>query len=478
MKSIRLLLLLAICFATLISSTTFAADYVAGQPVLVSGPSLIHPDCDAGPAIPGSVNYRNYEVEPDVAVNPQNPHNIVVSWQQDRWTRGGANGSASAVSRDGGLTWQQTLIPGLTRCSDGYYYRGGDDWLSFSKTGDLYHAELAFNATTLEGGVLINKSTNGGESWEGPITIASDVLPAVIDKESITVDPHDARYIYATYSKTEIGETSSKMTGWFTRTTDGGKTWEPEQKIADGPNIDVIGNQVLVLPKGDLIIAFTYMRSSLALVRSSDKGKTWGPIEVVSDLTIGNMRDPATGDMIASGSSIADFAVDPKSGAMYFTWIDTRFDKVTPAVALAKSSDGGRKWSTPVRIGTATAAAFTPSVAVAKDGTVGVSYFDVRNDTPDAAEWLADHWLATSRDAGTTWEETHIAGPFDVRAAPGRIYPNFTIRFLGDYVGLATSGKSFVAAYALPTGDVSNPTDIYVSVMSKKKVADEEDGDD
>lgn len=473
MKSIGFLLFGAMCFATLTSSATLAAEYVASQPVLVSGPSLLEPDCDAGPAMPGAVNFRNYEVEPYVAVNPQNPHNIVISYQQDRWTRGGANGSVSAVSRDGGLTWKQSLIPGVTRCSGGYYYRGGDDWLTFDKNGDLYHSSLGVNFNTYENSIIVNKSTNGGETWEDPIVIAEDVYPAISDKEAITADPHDARYVYATWCKTEIGETSAKVTGWFTRTTDGGKTWEPQQRVIDaGANTDVVGSQVQVLPKGDLVIVFTYMRSKIALIRSRDKGKTWGPIEMIAELNTGNMRDPATGDLIASGSSLAAVAVDPKRGTMYVSWVDTRFDGVTPSVALTKSSDGGRTWSAPARINTASAAAFTQSVTVAKDGTVGVSYFDVRNDTSDPAEWLADHWLLVSRDGGTTWEETHIAGPFNVRDAPGRSYPTFTIRFLADYVGLAAAGKSFVAAYALPTGDSSNPTDIYVSVLSKKEPKD------
>ena len=69
---------------------------------------------------------------------------------------------------------------------------------------------------------------------------------------------------------------------------------------------------------------------------------------------------------------------------------------------------------------------------------------------------LADYWLARSAD-GVTWTETHIDGPFDISTAPnvGGAY------FLGDYMGLASSGAAFVSLYARTTGDPANRTDIF-----------------
>jgi len=469
----RGLLFGVICFASLIGTAASAAGYAAGTPVLVSGPSLLPPGCDAGPALPGYANFRNYEVEPYIAVNPRNPLNMVVSWQQDRWTWGGANGMASAVSQDGGHTWEESLIPGVTRCSGGTLYRAGDDWLTFAKNGDLYHSAVAFNpvSSTYESNILISKSTDGGMTWNDPIIVTQDAYPFVNDKESITADPHHAGSVYATWSKTEIGATSVKETGWFSRTTDGGQSWETPQMIIDpGENGDVIGNQIVVLPNGTLLDFFMMNSAQIGLVRSHDRGKTWGEIEVVSPVNLGYIQDPATGELAATGYRLFDVAVDPARGTVYVTWTDTRFNGVTPFVALSTSDNGGHTWSTPVKLGTGSAASFTPSVAVAKNGVVGVSYFDLRNDTTDPTQFLADHWILTSRHGGTVWDETHIAGPFDVRGAP---QPDLPVHMLGDYVGLAAAGNSFVAAYVLTnTGDASNPTDVYVSIVSKKRGED------
>ena len=50
-----------------------------------------------------------------------------------------------------------------------------------------------------------------------------------------------------------------------------------------------------------------------------------------------------------------------------------------------------------------------------------------------------------------------IAGPFDYATAPlvgGRL-------FLGDYMGLASVGTTFLPFFALTTGDVNNRSDIF-----------------
>src|SRR5437667_225748 len=74
--------------------------------------------------------------------------------------------------------------------------------------------------------------------------------------------------------------------------------------------------------------------------------------------------------------------------------------------ALARSTDGGLTWSTPERINRdPSVTAFEPSVAVRSDGTIGVTYFDFRSNTPDIATLPTDYWIARSTD-GVTWRES------------------------------------------------------------------------
>ena len=104
--------------------------------------------------------------------------------------------------------------------------------------------------------------------------------------------------------------------------------------------------------------------------------------------------------------------------------------------------------------------ALLPAVAVRADGTIGVLYYDMRNDTADQTTLLVDVWLTTSTD-GVTWSERHLAGPFDFNRAPiaeGGL-------FIGDYQGLATAAGAFMAFFAQTGPDFLNRTDIYASVL-------------
>ena len=68
---------------------------------------------------------------------------------------------------------------------------------------------------------------------------------------------------------------------------------------------------------------------------------------------------------------------------------------------------------------------------MSSDGTVGVLYYDFRDNTP--AEGLPTTvLLAHSHDAGVTWDDEELlGGPFDMENAPFA-----RGLFLGDYQGL------------------------------------------
>lgn len=97
-------------------------------------------------------------------------------------------------------------------------------------------------------------------------------------------------------------------------------------------------------------------------------------------------------------------------------------------------------------------------VHVRADGTIGVTYYDLRSDTPEPATLFADYWLARSVD-GVSWTETRVAGPFDLATAPqaGGAY------FLGDYMGLVSSGTTFLPFYTRTTGALDNRTDVFIA---------------
>ena len=60
--------------------------------------------CTAGASADFASAYDGAEVEPQVAVNPLNPDEIIGAAQQDRWPDGGARGLTSWISDDGGAS--------------------------------------------------------------------------------------------------------------------------------------------------------------------------------------------------------------------------------------------------------------------------------------------------------------------------------------------------------------------------------------
>src|SRR5262249_28092368 len=155
-----------------------------------------------------------------------------------------------------------------------------------------------------------------------------------------------------------------------------------------------------------------------------------------------------TGVPLRTASLLPSIAVDPRSGAMYAVWQDGRFSSGKRAgIAMAKSTNGGLSWSDAVQVNQVPEVqAFTPSLAVGPAGTVGITYYDFRRDTPDPAVLLTSYWRILSSDGGATWSEAPMAEPFDFTPAPVAEGSGY---FVGDYQGLAASGSRFLSFFAV-----------------------------
>jgi hypothetical protein len=421
------------------------------------------------------INFLNSEIEPWVDVNPTNPQNIVALWQQDRWSNGGARSNVAGVSVDGGTTWEIVVVPGLTDCSGGSFERASDPWLSFAPDGTLHQISLLLNIDPPPdfpigfgpNALAVSKSTDGGLTWSTPILIMADDNPRFLnDKESMTADPTAAHLVYAVWDRLALSPNGTNFRGpsYFARTTDGGEAWEPARVIFDpGLNNQTIGNQLVVLPNGRLLTFFneiinqpTPLPLFLSFVFSPDKGVTWLPgggqaIRTNHMLSVG-VSTPDKGVPVRDADILFDVAVDRNSGTVYAVWQDARFSGFDQ-IALSLSTDLGVTWSNPIKINLTPAnaenprrqQAFLPSVAVASDGTVVVTYYDFRHDTTTGE--LTDHWLircntACADPANWGHEVRLTETSFDYLQAP---FANGA--FIGDYVGLAAQGTDALAFF-------------------------------
>jgi hypothetical protein len=455
--------------------------------VQASGPD---PFADCVPGWP----FTNGEPEPQLAVDPTNPNHFVGVWIQS------GLGIAGGVSFNGGNTWQEVVIPGITACSGGIYSFAADPWVTFAANGDVYVSALADNGvadngTKLGSAVFVTKSTDGGLTWDAPTAFPTVGNNDGYDKPAIAADPFNAQFAYVTWTD----DVNNRGTTMFSRTTDGGQTWEPVREILDpgGRNFN-IGQQIVVLPNGTLVNLFAqnlYKNDSggirhedtvISLIRSPDRGQTWlpgsAPIHVADILSLTDtntipgelgVANPDGGVGIQAVSYIPDFAVNPANGNLYAVWQDVRFSSGQYySVAFSMSTDGGFTWSAPIRINqtpenipAADRQAFIPSVAVAADGTVAVTYYDFRNNT-SAPGLLTDYWMVhahpntdLTNPASWTSENRLTESSFDLEKAG--IHSGVPAGyFVGDYEGLSAAGNQFAAFWSMPHTNPDGTNDI------------------
>jgi hypothetical protein len=538
--------------ALLATAATLAIGVVAASANVYSTTAPINASSGASPFAPGcggpgegfhtasevpGVNFPNTEVEPWFEVNPQDSQDLVGFWQQDRWSDGGAHGLVAGVSHNGGTSWAKswpafTICAGGTAANGGDYERSSDPWLSWSPLpsggdgmGTLHAISISFDRSTAHNAVLTSRSTNGGNSWSAPITLREDnsnsgpLANLFNDKESITADPTgETDNVYAVWDRIESPNNNPltppqayanalafRGPAWFARSTDNGASWEPAREIfaPQASRTQTIANQIVVLPNGDLVDGFVYIKGSngqgissgdnAAVIFSDDQGTTWSPTAtIIANMGDRGVRDPepvnCRGDntpstpclLVRTGDIVPDFAVDYSTnpgtrGDMYAVWQTHRSATVSQlgstfpvddTILLSRSTDGGHHWSTPVKVNQTPSdaynpQAFTASVHVSSNGDVAVTYYDFRNDEPGGAALSTDYWVVHCHAATSdctkesSWTDENeltvdsegMSAPFDMRTAP---YAGGY--FTGDYEGLDNFGTTFTPFFVQANG--------------------------
>jgi hypothetical protein len=452
--------------------------------------------------------YPDSEIEPWIDANPRDPANLIVVWQQDRWSNAAARGLAAGWTADGGRTWTTVVPPGVSKCAGGVYDRASDPWVSFGPDGIAYFMALVTNQDLPSGtfganGMTVNRSTDGGRTWEPAITLFTDPVGQTLnDKNSITADPLVPGFAYAVWDRLtdftlppvakgggpegararsvwlrglarsgrEAATPVFRGPTWLSRTTDGGRTWQPARQIYDpGLNNQTIANQIVVTPRGTLVNVFTEILPNgaqrVAVIRSFNRGTSWSRPIYVANINFSSTGTLTPDDQqpVRDAGPIPDIAVNPRSGALYVVWQDTRF-RAVDQVAFAQSMDDGVTWSASIRVDATPwnanilrQQAFVPSVEVGPAGEVIVTYYDFRRDTAAAGE-STDFWAricraGCARPTGWQKEIRLTTTSFNMLEAPVA-----RGHFLGDYMGLVTAGRTVYPVFGVTVG--TNLTDI------------------
>ena len=528
-------LLVRSLFGAVFGVSTLAGTIIAqaADPLVISGPSPFQAGCGG---VEEGVNYPNAEVEPWVDANPKRPDNLIAGWQQDRWSNGGSHSLMSAYTKNGGRSWTRVVVPKISRCSGGSgnfaYNRASDPWVTIAKDGTAYFFSLPFDDDPPSGGsgpnaMVVSRSTNGGASWGDPIELIRDTDPrAFNDKNAITADPNDARFVYAvwdrlfdttipvaaaapaapsaaaptvarlehdapaiahrqsamnrTRARAAVSAAAAADAGffigpvYFSRTTNGGRSWEPARSIWDpGKNAQTIGNQVIVLDEHTIMDFYVQINAdgstSIGHVTSRNRGATWstGKVDIDLQLTATGTLTPDFGEIVRDGNTLFDIAYDRRGGGtIYLVWQDSR-DRGIDRVAFSRSRNRGLTWSDPVIINKTPLSdnllrnqAFIPSIEVGDDHRLWVTYYDFRKDISADGLEATDYWaISCDADNGrrctnpAAWggEQRLTPQSFNILDAPFA-----RGHFLGDYQGLVRQDKDVRAVFGVAIGPNEN----------------------
>ncbi|MGH7719750.1 MAG: exo-alpha-sialidase [Gemmatimonadaceae bacterium] len=297
--------------------------------------------------------------------------------------------------------------------------------IAFSGDGSLYALYVVGKEVPGRrfpaGALRFARSADGGRSWGAPVTVTDDSTFGSHNFHAL----HVARdgVVYVAWLDGRHG----KSAAFVTRSADGGRTWEPNRRVATGEACPCCRTAIATAPDGTVYVAWRAVLPGnvrdIVLARSSDGGATWNePARVHADDWVFD-GCPHAGPSLQVGDD----------GRLHIAWWTGK--EGAAGVFYARSQDGGKTFGEPVPLGMADLSrpAHVQLALGARD-VVAASWDDGTRQLPDIA-------LRLSRDGGRSF------APAQRLSAPGRVAGYPVLAIAGDELMVAWSEQSAVASH-------------------------------
>jgi hypothetical protein len=340
--------------------------------------------------------------------------------------------SRYVTSTDGGRTWRGGSFNGTYF---GDLEARQDSLIGFDAAGTAYYMALAFSST--HSGYLVFTSTDG-ISWGQPSQVVVTDYTEYRFPADFAIDPRmpgSAQYAGSLYFASPYYHNAPPYDqGLHLRySRDGGLTWGADAVVSDPdhqydyrPSMTVASNGTVYIAFSEVLSGTIFNDPRLFLDRSTDGGQTWGTDNLITGNYVVPIGEPdwKYHELVLIASSNCDLVrinhfpivgVSPTNpNEVYITWNDGRWDLTEDLcgrenarhgdIAFTRSTDGGSTWSTPIRVNDDPQGngidQWQPTMEVAPDGTIGISWYDRRYSSDP---YFFDVAYSQSTDGGLTW---------------------------------------------------------------------------
>lgn len=390
--------------------------------------------------------------ETSVAVNGAN---IIVSFNDADFD----NGSGYSYSTNGGATFTHKRIPRF-----GTGFNLGDGVVAFGPNNEVYYSTLAVTAGG-RGLVAVCRSTDNGATFQTPVDAMTTASSASVqpDKSWLSVDrgatsPNKGN-VYVTWTH------FTQSNGGFimlSRSTNGGTSFETPVRLSpqDG-SYDVQGSMPVAAPNGDLYVAYYDVHApnengAISIVKSTNGGTSFSaPQTAVAFNAVGT----ATGGGTVRTNSFPVIATDNNGGIhIVYNGVAAVPGPDRADIYHIRSTDGGATFSAPKMLNDddTDTTQLMPFVAVAGNGTIGVKWWDRRNDP--ANDLLTDVYMTVSTDGGATFSKNFRLTNHNW--APGPVEVDLAEGYHGDYDGMTADQNNFYASWS---DERNNDPDVFIA---------------